>query len=62
MNWPTRCVLRWERLTHWHRWFAWYPVSDGKITYWLETIERMGEPGWDELCWVYRPLKSKEAS
>ena len=30
-----------DRVTTWHRWFAWYPVFIGTgDTRWLETVER----------------------
>lgn len=59
------------RLSNWHPWFAWYPVTIGKtedkrqIKVWLTVIERKGTwivhwdgPIWD---WEYRekPLTLK---
>jgi hypothetical protein len=28
-----------EIASEWHRWFAWYPVSDVGVTYWLMWVE-----------------------
>lgn len=37
-----RCE-RYYRLSHWHKWFAWYPVRiDTWRIAWLETVERCG--------------------
>ncbi|MDR7037382.1 hypothetical protein J2X36_002129 [Methylobacterium sp. BE186] len=52
---------RYERLTNWHRWFAWRPVSLDGETIWLETVERKGEfhcGGFGDCIWFwqYRPL------
>lgn len=48
-------------LERWHRKFAWWPVTIGNVTVWLETYERrllpgyshMTRVGWDErLLWI----------
>lgn len=51
---------RHQRITQWHRWFAWYPVriADGDCR-WLEYVERKATYwcGWDSdgYYWYYRP-------
>lgn len=48
-----------ERLTVWHKWFAWYPVFITSHDWrWLEFVERKGE--WHdnglavENCWRFK--------
>ena len=32
--------------TQWHRWFAWYPVNDVRMTTkWLQFVERRWDKG-----------------
>jgi hypothetical protein len=51
-----RRLRRHQRLSHWHTWFAWFPVrlQDNQCA-WLERIERKGtlNPSWDEAWWSY---------
>lgn len=49
-----------ERLSAWHRWFAWRPIMMGEvdghhIKVWLEYVCRRGalHGGWDELWWEW---------
>lgn len=48
-----------NRCSHWHRWFAWYPVRlvTGEIV-WLEAVQRRGDRwfayGFDNWDWEYR--------
>ena len=56
---------RWERITHWHKWFAWHPIRVGEEIVWLEWVERFYadvsgglESGYYE--WVYRNLEQSE--
>lgn len=51
---------RYDRLTKWHRWFAWYPVNWNGGWAWLSFIERRWVfIMWDDGWWEYRPLESK---
>lgn len=52
--------------THWHRWFAWYPVTfnhhreENLRIYtraWLKTIEQRRVPGVWYDAWEYRLIK-----
>lgn len=51
-----------DRLSNWHKWFAWYPVLVAPHDCrWLELVERKGTywcisycSGWE---WVYRAAK-----
>lgn len=41
MNWPSESkAAKRDRLTQWHKWFAWVPVRIGERMYWLETVDR----------------------
>jgi hypothetical protein len=34
-----------DHLCHWHKWFAWYPVTVGEFDCrWLEWVDRKGKP------------------
>ena len=49
-----------ERLSHWHRWFAWRPVRISDHDYrWLEYVERKAELDLHAFMFVfdYRPLR-----
>lgn len=35
-------------MSKWHKWFAWYPLSDGNIIWWLENVKRRNISGWYE--------------
>lgn len=51
---------RLERLSNWHRVFAWFPVRVGPHDCrWLETVERkeIGGSLSDEWKWEYRCIK-----
>jgi hypothetical protein len=59
-----RCGLtrkKWyDKVTHWHRWFAWRPVKVGNCDCrWLEYVER--KINWDKYYdgteTEYRPLQ-----
>jgi hypothetical protein len=41
MIWGETHKVKWDRLTSWRKWFAWFPVglADGR-TVWLENFER----------------------
>lgn len=50
---------RYERLSEWHRWFAWYPVRVGSHDCrWLEYVERRASLDWAArvIYWHHRPL------
>lgn len=46
--------------TQWHRWFAWYPVNDVRMTTkWLQFVERRWDKGekTGEAEWRYRSVE-----
>jgi len=46
--------------TQWHRWFAWYPVNDVRMTTkWLQFVERRWDKGekTGDAEWRYRSLE-----
>ena len=55
---------RFARLTDWHSWFAWHPVTmPSGVCVWLEKIERKGHfsSGYGGDLWTYEyrePLRS----
>lgn len=61
------CGRRRDRLSNWHRWFAWYPVRMGENDCrWLEWVSRKGE---FEYCgmgfnwsWAYKGISNAYAS
>ena len=58
MRWNTKHTVcdyfsnRHRRLSNWHLWFAWYPVSlltgSTEVTVWLEPVMRKGEH-WNDV-------------
>jgi len=65
MNWNIvgLKVMRWKvetyyeqkkRLSLWHTWFAWIPVTDEKGNwFWLEKVARKGDSGYGHWNWEY---------
>ena len=46
--------------TQWHRWFAWYPVNEVRMTTkWLQFVERRWDKGekTGDAEWRYRSLE-----
>jgi len=51
-----------ERVSKWHKWFAWHPVSWNGVTYWLETIECKVYIFWGfgvDDVWEYREINKE---
>lgn len=48
MKWNHKTLRKWEQMSKWHKWFAWYPLSDGNIIWWLENVKRRNISGWYE--------------
>ena len=51
MKWSTRKREtkrreKYRKKEEWHKWFAWFPVSEGYYRYWLEFVDRKYKPGW----------------
>lgn len=68
MRWKSK-KSKVERLTNWHRWFAWHPVKVNELndqtTVWLEFVHRKGDRWYwynflsnekDFWIWEYRFL------
>ena len=53
MRWPKH-QKRWSRVTDWHKWFAWYPVTIGDTRVWLEVVSRKLSYDGYTLFWEYR--------
>lgn len=51
---------KWKASFKWHKWFAWYPVSDGNTLVWLDYIWRKRESSFHEVYWKYSFDKSEE--
>ena len=54
--WIVMRILR----TQWHRWFAWYPVNEVRMTTkWLQFVERRWDKGekTGEAEWRYRSVE-----
>jgi hypothetical protein len=45
----------------WHRWYAWHPVKIGRVWFWFEPVERMGEWDWCENDYDYKYRRLREA-
>lgn len=63
MKWRTRKPgVRYRAKHHWHKWFAWHPVTvpthgrmSNMTSVWFETIERKGKvcEHWDGSFWIW---------
>lgn len=55
MKWVSRQYLWGQKVTKWHDWFAWYPVSveNNKVA-WLETVQRKARFDDYGALWDYR--------
>lgn len=59
------CDKRHDRLTDWHRWFAWYSVRIGKNDCrWFEYVERKGKNEFSGMSsywsWEYKAIDNEE--